>query len=79
MIWRYEPFEDLVGRVLIDWGAGTRAWSQWPAKRPKPIIELRANPQDDPFPGFSEFRSTIDEIVLLPASWQGALLNVTHN
>lgn len=36
----FDAFEDLVGRVIIDWGPGTRAWSQWPARRPKPIIKL---------------------------------------
>ncbi len=72
----FEPFEDLVGRVIIDWGAGTRAWSQWPARRPKPIVELRAKPEDEPFPGFSAFTSTIEEVALLPSSWQGALSNV---
>ncbi len=73
---RYDPFEDLVGRVVIDWGPGTRAWSQWPARRAKPIVELRANPQDDPFPGFAAFSSSIEEIGLLPTSWQGALSSV---
>lgn len=73
---RFSPFEDLVGRVVIDWGAGTRAWSQWPARQPKPIVELRANRLDDLFPGFSAFNSTIDDVALLPDSWRGALSSV---
>lgn len=74
---RVPEFEDLVGRVLIDWGSGTRAWSQWPTRQDKPIIEIRAQRQDDPFPGFSKFQSTVDEIEFLPESWQGALSSVS--
>lgn len=69
-------FEDLVGRVLIDWGSGTRAWSQWPTRQDKPIIEFRAQPHDEPFPGFSKFQSGVDEIEFLPETWQGALSSV---
>lgn len=73
---RIPEFEDLVGRILIEWGSGTRAWSQWPARQDKPIIELRSQQQDDPFPGFSKFSSAVDEIEFLPNSWQGALGSV---
>ena len=73
---RIPEFENLVGRILIDWGSGTRAWSQWPARQDKPIIELRSQQQDDPFPGFSKFSSAVDEIEFLPNSWQGALGSV---
>ncbi len=31
---------------------------------------------DDPFPGFSKFSSTIEEVMLLPMSWQNALATV---
>jgi len=68
--------EDLVGRLVIDWGASTRSWSQWTLRHQKPIIELRASAEDDPFPGFSKFSSTIDEVMLLPMSWQNALATV---
>lgn len=74
---RIATFEDLVGRVLIDWGHSTRAWSQWPARQDKPIVELRAKCQDQPFPGFSEFASSIEDIELLPEAWQGALSSVS--
>lgn len=73
---RVSQFEDLVGRLLIDWGTGTRAWSQWPERQDKPIVEIRLKRQDDPFPGFSDFQSTVEEIEFLPASWQGALSSV---
>lgn len=71
-----EELMDLVGRVVIDWGASTRSWSQWADRRQKAIVELRATAQDDPFPGFSAFASTIEDIMTLPASWQNALASV---
>ena len=73
---RVELFEDLVGLVVIDWGSGTRAWSQWPVRRDKQIVEIRARQQEERFPGFSNFQSTFDEIEFLPEAWQGALSSV---
>ncbi len=35
---RLPEFEDLVGRVEVAWGAGTRAWSQWCNRNQKQII-----------------------------------------
>ncbi|WP_341485481.1 hypothetical protein [Thioclava sp. GXIMD4215] len=35
---RLPEFEDLVGRVIIDWGAGTRAWFQWCNSNQKTIL-----------------------------------------
>lgn len=72
---RRPELEDLVGRVVIEWGASTRSWSQW-ASNAKPIVELRATAHDDPFPGFGDFSSTVDELLLLPMSWQNALASV---
>lgn len=68
-----EKGHDYCERVLINWGTGTRAWSQWPIRNPKQIIELRRSAQDPPFPGFSRFSSRISELSNLPASWIGAL------
>lgn len=34
---RRDDFEELIGRIVIEWGAGTRSWSQWAAK-PKSIV-----------------------------------------
>ncbi|WP_170509548.1 GIY-YIG nuclease family protein [Ruegeria arenilitoris] len=73
---RVNALEDMVGRLIIDWGAATRSWSQWAERKPKPIVELRATAEDEAFPGFGEFASTIQELLTLPASWQGALASV---
>lgn len=63
-------------RILIDWGPGGRAWFQWADRRSKQILELRLQPQEPPFPGFSRFRSRISEIPTFPQSWLGALEGV---
>ncbi|GAB5437315.1 MAG: hypothetical protein FalmKO_24400 [Falsiruegeria mediterranea] len=73
---RLGAFDDLEGKVVIEWGGGTRAWSQWPARQPKPILELRARSIEEPFPGFAKFASSVDEVALLPEAWRGALSSV---
>ena len=67
---------DYAERILVNWGAGTRAWSQWAHSKPKDIVELRLRAQAPPFPGFSAFRAQISEIPTFPVSWVGALEGV---
>ncbi len=63
-------------RLLVHWGAGTRAWSQWAGRNQKEILELRLQPYEPPFPGFSSFRAQIGDIPTFPQSWIGALERV---
>ncbi|MHA6346445.1 GIY-YIG nuclease family protein [Roseivivax sp. CAU 1761] len=63
-------------RVLIRWGAGTRAWSQWASRNSKEILEFRMQAQEPPFPGFSSFSARISEMPAFPQSWVGALSGV---
>jgi len=63
-------------RMLIAWGTGTRAWSQWSHKNPKEIVELRLQAYEPPFPGFSAFSAKISDIPSFPQSWVGALEGV---
>ncbi len=60
-------------RLLVKWGTGTRAWSQWAHNNPKQILELRLQPQEPNFPGFSAFRARISEIPTFPQAWIGTL------
>lgn len=60
-------------KILINWGQGTRAWSQWAGQNPKGIVELRLKAFEPPFPGFSDFRSKISEVANFPRSWVNAL------
>jgi len=63
-------------RLLIRWGTGTRAWSQWASRHDKEILEIRQKAFDLPFPGFSGFVSHIQDIVTFPQSWLAALQSV---
>lgn len=62
-----------VERILIDWGPGTRTWSQWAHRRNKLILELRLDAREVPFPGFGGFRERISSLEGLPQSWRAAL------
>ena len=64
---------EYVERLLINWGPGGRAWSQWASRRPKAILEIRLQPHEPPFPGFSNFISRISHIPRFPQAWIGAL------
>ncbi len=63
-------------RLLINWGQGGRAWSQWADRRPKSILEIRLQAQEPPFPGFSGFISRISDIPRFPQAWTGSLEGV---
>lgn len=67
---------DFAERIVINWGRGARAWSQWAHRNVKPILELRLQRQEPPFPGFAAFIARIGEIPTFPQSWVGALENV---
>ncbi|WP_195821702.1 GIY-YIG nuclease family protein [Roseobacter sp. MH60115] len=71
-----EAGQEYAERILIRWGTGTRAWSQWANKQPKEILELRLHAKEPAFPGFSEIRARISDIPTFPQSWIGALESV---
>ncbi len=68
-----EVLQDCAGRLLIDWGAGTRAWIQRASKQNKPILELRRDARDPNFPGYTEFLCPLSRLEALPAGWRDAL------
>ncbi|MCY4007123.1 MAG: GIY-YIG nuclease family protein [Rhodobacteraceae bacterium] len=67
---------EYVERMLIGWGLGARAWSQWASGQPKDILELRRHATEPDFPGFRTFISRIGDIPGFPPSWVGALRGV---
>lgn len=71
-----EACSTYVERILIDWGPGTRSWSQWADRRHKSILELRLDARETPFPGFGGFREHISSLSGLPQSWRAALESV---
>lgn len=74
---------DLVGRLVIDWGAGARSWRQRGVMAPlKPILSILER-QVRPFPGFERLVLTfaeLDEMVNQPrryAAWHASLSSVS--
>jgi hypothetical protein len=65
--------EDLVGRVTIDWGAGTRSWIQRAGSQSKPILELSRSFQEEAFPGYVRFLGNLSTLEALPKGWIAAL------
>lgn len=64
---------DLAGRLSIEWGPGTRSWIQRADSQAKPITEITRVFQEEEFPGFTSFRSSLSEIETLPAGWRSVL------
>jgi hypothetical protein len=63
------------GRLLVEWGGGAIAWVQSGAN-PKPIVELRRNVSEPPFPGYQRFTTELEAVPSLPLEWRGALEQV---
>jgi hypothetical protein len=52
---RCDGYEDLIDRVVIDWGQSERSWHQWlKPDKPKEIVEIRPTGYVKHFPGFLE-------------------------
>lgn len=65
--------EDYVGRLWIEWGAGTRSWIQRADRQNKVIVELTRTFREDAFPGYTHFVTNVSDIPSLPATWVAAL------
>jgi hypothetical protein len=64
---------DLIGKLLIDWGPGAKAWIQRADQQDKRIIELRPEFKEPEFPGFLNFIGTLSKLEQLPQGWVTAL------
>lgn len=64
---------EYIGRLVIDWGAGTRQWCQLSANQDKIITELRRQFIEPQFPGFDRFISQLSELEQLPSAWKAVL------
>jgi hypothetical protein len=55
--------EDLIDRLVIDWGASTRSWHQWLKEdKPKEIIQILPKGYYDEFPEFEDFILTFSDL-----------------
>jgi hypothetical protein len=57
---------DLIGKLYIDWGPGTRAWVQRADRQNKPVTELRTAFKEPAFPGFLNFSTQLSTLNRLP-------------
>jgi len=64
---------EYAGCLWIEWGEGYRAWIQRGDRRPKPIVELRRNLGEDPFPGFQALILNLSDMDSIPSTWSAAL------
>jgi hypothetical protein len=64
---------DLVGKLVIDWGPGTKAWIQRADRQDKQIKELRTEFKEPDFPGFLNFIESLSQLNKLPKSWEAVL------
>lgn len=66
---RVEKFDPYVGRLVVDWGDGTRAWVQRADNQNKPVLEVRKERADPRFPGFMRLKVALDEVPSLYTTW----------
>jgi hypothetical protein len=64
------------GHLTIEWGKAYRAWIQRADRQDKPILEIRRELVDPPFPGFTRFTCNISQIAAIPPNWQAVLKSV---
>jgi len=57
------------GRLVIDWGPGTRAVLQHASRKIKPIIEIRRRFKEPEFPGFDGLRLKFVDLENLYPAW----------
>jgi hypothetical protein len=62
-------FEDLAGKLLIEWRQGKLAWIQRADRQDKVVIELRPEFKEPEFPGFLNFMKPLSQIEALPHGW----------
>ncbi len=70
---RMQALDDYSGRIVIDWGGGTRSWVQYAERQDKLVLELRQQAYEERFPGFTRFVCGLDQIAGLPVTWTEAL------
>ena len=76
MTFREDKLSDYAGHLIVDWGKGRRAWVQLAHKKDKPVLEIRKELSEQPFPGFTHFCWDIGEIAAVPLTWQSVLKSV---
>jgi hypothetical protein len=68
-----DNLSDCIGRLIVDWGPGGRAWIQRADRQNKGIVELRREFKEPEFPGFLNFVEPLSKLEKLPRGWIVAL------
>lgn len=68
-----QTLSDMVGRLIIDWGPGDRAWIQRADQQNKQIIEFRKEFKEPDFPGFLTFIESLSKLDKIPKAWIATL------
>ena len=55
-------FDDLIDRLVINWGNGAIAWNQWYDKQPKEVVEILPKGYIGHFPGLLNIVLEFDEL-----------------
>ncbi|MDL2340945.1 MAG: GIY-YIG nuclease family protein [Pseudomonadota bacterium] len=70
-----DSFAAYAGKLLIDWGPGTRSWAQYADRRDKQVVELRRDEAELPYPGHTAFLCQLSQVEALPGGWRAVLAN----
>lgn len=70
---RDHRFSEYEGRVVIDWGPGTRSWCQRAVRQDKRILEVRRDVRDVEWPGFMSVLVSETEVLSLAPNWAAKL------
>jgi hypothetical protein len=61
------------GKLVIDWGPGTRQWRQLASKQNKGVLEIRREVAEPPFPRYINFMHRLGDLQNIYPSWQSRL------
>jgi len=64
-----DALRDLIGKLLIAWGPGDRAWIQRADQQDKVVLEVRPDFKEPEFPGFLNLIEPLSRLTKLPAAW----------
>ncbi len=67
-----KPSDELIefnGKLVIEWGKGSRSWAQRADNQDKIVLEVRRNMSEERFVGYLAFMSRLSEVDDLPNGW----------
>jgi len=68
-----DRMQDYEEKLVIEWGPGKLAWRQHAHKQNKIILEIRAQPKEEPFPHYVNFSRRLGDLRSIYSSWEARL------